>query len=170
MRENRWRVRQEDVNLAYDLGRIFYHLRTVRRRLGSPGRAGSRRYRPQSERFASSEIPFDECLKERASLLLPLFTGVRGRGPTASLSSGSLGQAQYNGMSKARVGRADGRSRRTRYLRSMNSMRYPSGSRTKKIRLPLPMACGLLSKSTPPAPSSRSARASRSSTAKATWL
>ena len=56
------------------------------------------------------------------------------------------------------------------YLRSMNSMRYPSGSRTKKIRLPLPIACGLLSKSTPPASSSLSASASRSSTANATWL
>jgi hypothetical protein len=59
---------------------------------------------------------------------------------------------------------------RTRYLRSMNSMRYPSGSRTKKIRVPLLIACGLLSKSTPPTSSSLSARASRSSTAKATWL
>ena len=56
------------------------------------------------------------------------------------------------------------------YARSMNSMRYPSGSRTKKILVPLLMAWGLLSKSTPPASSSLWARASRSSTAKATWL
>ena len=67
-------------------------------------------------------------------------------------------------------GHVEGRNPRTGYLRSMNSIRYPSGSLTKKIRLPLPMACGLLSKSTPPASSSLSARASRSSTAKATWL
>jgi hypothetical protein len=40
MRENRWRVRQEDVNLAYDLGRIFYHLRTARRRSWKSGKSG----------------------------------------------------------------------------------------------------------------------------------
>ncbi len=56
------------------------------------------------------------------------------------------------------------------YARSINSMRYPSGSRTKKILVPLLMAWGLLSKSTPPASSSLWATASRSSTAKATWL
>jgi hypothetical protein len=56
------------------------------------------------------------------------------------------------------------------YARSMNSMRYPSGSRTKKILVPLLMAWGLLSKSTPPASSSLWAKASRFSTAKATWL
>ena len=66
------------------------------------------------------------------------------------------------------AGRWLGRKYRTCYLRSMNSIRYPSGSRTKKMRVPLLIACGLLSKSTPPASSSFPAMASRSSTAKAT--